>query len=427
MDLERRLISRALYDLNFDAVLSAGVTAEMFGYPDNRTVFRFLERCQRKYGRVTPRMVKEAFPYYTPMVDVKEPLEYCIDGLRKAYQLDILSEAGNLISDALDAKDPELAQKLMAEAVRTSTDAVPEPRTVNINDVVGDYLEMFLSRGKNGPGLIGIPTGFTTMNNVTLGFQASQLVTVAGLAGAGKSTLLMLMAQHIQAAGKIPFFMSFEMSEEEQVARYLAMGAGLSYNALVSGKVSDDQEAAVRAFSEEVKKQCVFSLCTDIARSSTVSGLEKSLGDRLPDIALVDGVYLMRDDETKMRGSDSKAMTNITRDLKQMAQRLEIPVVISTQALPSKTTKVSRNSEHRRLDMYSPGYTSSFAQDSDVLFGLEKDERNQTERLLRILKARHSSNSSIWIQWDWRRGRFGKELRVEDGEYEVEDEEEDEP
>lgn len=421
MDNERRLISRALYDTDIDTVLAAGVSPEMFGYPDNRAVFVYMQRCRRAYGRPpTPRMVKAEFPYYQLLSHVEEPLAYCIEEVQKAYRLDIVSEYGDRISDAIDDGDPTRAAQLMAEASRAAGD-VNQTHDIEIHNVLEQYIEMFLGRA-NGSGLIGLPTGFETINNATLGFQPSQLVTIAGLAGAGKSTLLMLMAKHIQDAGFSPYFMSFEMSEAEQIGRYIAMGAGVNYRHLVSGRVTDKEKQKIDAYKVKALDSGVFALCTDIARSSTVSGLEAKLRDRKPDVAFIDGVYLMRDEQTKKSGSDWQAMTNITRDLKQMAQRLERPVIVSTQALMSKTSAV-RNSGRRRLDMYSMGYSSSFAQDSDVALALERDEQRDTERLLRITKSRHSANYSVWIAWNWKQSLFGEELRKEEEPYEDDDEE----
>lgn len=424
MDLERRLISRALYDTDIDLALNAGVTGEMFYYPDNRAVFVFMERCRREYGRSpTPRMAKEVFPHYRFIDDVEEPLGWLVAELLKEERLVILSEAGPLISEALDAKDADRAQQLMSEAAQRAALASPNAtKDVNVGDVVKHYIQMFRDRA-TGSGLLGLPTGFPTIDDATLGFQPGQFVTIAGLAGAGKSTLLMKMAQHIQRQGHVPHFVSFEMSEEEQMGRYVAMGVGLNYRRLVSGRLKDDEWVRADRFGEEVAEHSVFALCTDIARTSTVPGLERRLEEMRPSVALIDGVYMMRDPETKKSGADWQAMTNITRGLKQMAQRLEIPVVVSTQALPSKTTK-GRNSTRRQLDMYSPGYSSSFAQDSDVALGLERDDRRPAERLLRITKSRHSANRAVWIEWNWKSGRFGEEREKE--EYDEDDEEDDE-
>lgn len=418
INFERRLISKATYETNYEEVFAAGITAEMFFEPESQKLYRYAEEFYKKYRRSpTPRVIKLEFPDYKLLDEVEEPLGYCIQRVHQDYLQRSLDAAGDRIADALEAKDPAQGFEIMAEVIKSAGSLTPEPAlSVNIADKLEDYLEIWMSRAGKSE-IIGIPTGFRTFNRATLGFQAAQLITVAGLAGAGKSTLLMLMAQHIHKAGHMPYFMSFEMSEEEQVARYAAMGAGLNYNDIVSGriKLDDAKKNAVRTFAAEALERGTFTLCTDIARASTVSGLEVKLREYTPDVCFIDGVYLMHDQQTKKSGADWQAMTNITRDLKQLAQRLEIPIVIATQALVSKTFSKGKGIG-RKLDMYSPGYSSSFAQDSDVMFGLEVDDRKPDQRLVRLMKGRHCPKFAMWIEWDWDEGRFGTEFGVEEGE-----------
>lgn len=423
---ERRLISKAVYSTDFDAVLDAGVTEEMFLDPDGRRAFAFAARFCREYSRSpTPRVMKTELPDYRLLPDVKEPLAYWIDRVRRDWRQHAWDEAGDRMADALEAKDPDRASAIAEETARRTADSGGR-KTVSIADLLDHYWNLWESRAKGESGLIGIDTGFPSVNAATLGWQPSQLITIAGLGGAGKSTLLMLMAREAQRQKRSPYFMSFEMTEEEQIGRYVAMEIGVPYNRLIAGKLEDREKRRFFEARTRIIEAEVFTLCTDILRSATVPGLEAELRRRRrPDVVFVDGVYLMRDPETRKSGADWQAMTNITRDMKQMAQRLEIPVVMSTQALPSKTTR-GQSRTHRKLDMYSAGYSSSFAQDSDVMFGLERDEGKAEERLLRITKARHCAAHSVWIEWSWKTASFGAPLSDPDYEVDEDDEGDDE-
>ena len=125
-----------------------------------------------------------------------------------------------------------------------------------------------------------------------------------------------------------------------------------------------------------------------------------------PDILFVDGVYLMIDQVTG-ESNTPQALTNITRGLKRVAQKLNIPIVISTQTLlwKMKGGKVSAD---------SIGYSSSFFQDSDVILGLEPVEEDDEIRLLKVVQARNCPPSETSITWRWDTGCFHDESKQDD-------------
>ena len=100
-------------------------------------------------------------------------------------------------------------------------------------------------------------------------------------------------------------------------------------------------------------------------------------------------------------------MTNVTRSLKRLATREQLPIIINTQALAWK-------SRGQKISSDSAGYSSSFGQDSDVVLGLEryntKDETSPGSRaswrLLKILASRNSGLDEVEITFDYDTGRI---------------------
>ena len=55
----------------------------------------------------------------------------------------------------------------------------------------------------------------------------------------------------------------------------------------------------------------------------------------------------------------------------------------------------------------SIGYSSSFHQDADVIFGLQREDENVDDtRLLRVIASRNSGLSEVSLMWDWNTGAF---------------------
>ena len=62
----------------------------------------------------------------------------------------------------------------------------------------------------------------------------------------------------------------------------------------------------------------------------------------------------------------------------------------------------------------SIGYSSSFFQDADVLFGLQReDEDIDDTRLLKVLASRNSGPMEVSMLWDWETGQF-REISSDD-------------
>ena len=227
--------------------------------------------------------------------------------------------------------------------------------------------------------------------------QGGQLVTIIASPKTGKSQLLMKLALHAHEKGMSPVFQSFEMSNQEQQQRYDAMKAQISHNRLRRGLLTSPEETRYLKMLEDLEK--VHSLIfTDSVSGSTVSMLSAKVSAYDPDIVFVDGTYLMIDEITG-ESNTPQAITNITRSLKKLAQRLDKPVVISTQTL---LWKMKGNS----LNAGSIGYSSSFYQDSDVILGLENIEDVPDKRLLKIVASRNCGPAEVELMWDWDRGRF---------------------
>jgi hypothetical protein len=75
-----------------------------------------------------------------------------------------------------------------------------------------------------------------------------------------------------------------------------------------------------------------------------------------------------------------------------------VPIIISTQSLPSKTVR-------GKLNMYSGGYASSYAQDSDVLLGMRRLGEYAEIEILAIRSG--VPNTGYW-HVDWVNGEINE-------------------
>ena len=398
-DNEERLISKVIYSREIVPAMEAGIEDNWFFVSENKAVWKFIRQHWTKYEEVpTAVTVKDNFPTYR-LLAVEDSLEYLVDQLidyrKRQHAIEIVQNAADYIaagdhSSAIVEMSKGVAQ-LYEEGVSQSSDL---DLTDNPEQRYQEYLDVKTRDG----GLLGYPTGFRTIDEATAGLQPGQLITIIAPPKTGKSVLAMQIAVNVHERGHVPMFQSFEMTNVEQQHRHDAMRANIAHSRLTRGKLNLDEETRYLESLKRMESMQRFYL-TDSASAMTVSGLQAKIEKIRPQIVFVDGVYLMIDERSGEAGTP-QALTSITRDLKRLAQRYEIPLVVSTQVLLWKMKK-------RQVSADSIGYSSSFFQDSDVILGLQKqDEEDDSSRELRIVASRNSGPASSDLLWDWEGGRF---------------------
>ena len=398
-DNEVRLLSRAVRTRDISVLLEAGVNDDWFFVDENKAVWRFIRQHWTKYQEVpTGVTVLDNFPTYR-LLAVEDNIDYLLDQLieyrKRQSTITVVQDASEAIASgdhntAIAVLNQGVA-KLLDEGSRESTDI---DLTLNAIQRFDEYLNV-----KTRPnGLLGIATGFRTIDQATAGLQPGQLITIIAPPKTGKSVLALQVAVNVHNDGFVPLFQSFEMNNIEQQHRHDAMRSHIAHSRLIRGALTKEEEARYQKVLEDMEGMHKFYL-TDAVSAMTVTGLAAKIDKLRPDIVFVDGVYLMVDEITGEQNSP-QALTNITRGLKQLAMAKKIPIVISTQVLLWKMKK-------RQVSADAIGYSSSFYQDSDVILGLQKqDEEDDTSRELRIVASRNCGPASSDLLWDWEEGKF---------------------
>ena len=295
--------------------------------------------------------------------------------------------------------DHNSAIKIMGQGFATLIDEGSGSATeIDLTKDTTNRYQEYLDIKTRPNGLLGIATGFQVMDMATAGLQPGQLVTIIAPPKTGKSVLAMQMAVNVHNDGFVPMFQSFEMSNLEQQHRHDAMRAHISHGRMVRGALNPSEETRYQKMLTDMEGMHKFYLTESIS-GATVSQLAIKLEKLRPQILFVDGVYLMFDEISQERGTPL-ALKNITQSMKRLAQKYEIPIVQSTQVLSYKMKKGQVTAD-------SIGYSSSFHQDSDVIFALQRqDEEDDSSRLLRIVASRNCGPAEVELLWDWEEGKF---------------------
>jgi hypothetical protein len=399
-DNEYRLLSKVITDRNIIPALEIGVKDDWIVDDDLRRIWKFTREHYSRYREVpTYTTVRENFPNFKAL-KVDDTIDYLIDQM-VAFRRKTLTGAGLAVAvEKLQSNDHETALSEMSKTV-TLVNEQGEVGTHHIDLTKNPLLRFEDYEKAQNSIMLGIPTGFKTIDEATAGLQGGQLITVIAPPKTGKSQIALQTAINIHSSGKVVMFQSFEMNNHEQSQRHDAMRSHLSHNKLRQGKLSKEEEKRYKDMLKLQASEHPFHL-VDAADGLTIDSLLAKADQLKPEVLFIDGVYLMLDQVTG-EANTPQALTNITRGLKRVAQRLNIPVVITTQTLMWKM-------KGGKVTADSIGYSSSFFQDSDVILGLEPIENDDMHRLLKIVQSRNCPPSECSITWSWETGCFHDEV-----------------
>ena len=242
-----------------------------------------------------------------------------------------------------------------------------------------------------------MPTGFPGIDEVLLGLRPEQFIIIGAFQKSFKSTLLLRIAMNVMPVGKV-LFLGFEMSNEEQQDRMVSLGAGVSYTRVEQSELLDEERKQVDQWEYDMLAMADnFVMVTDISSSTTASGVNAQIEQHQPIAVFIDGLYLMDDERGGPKG-EALSLRHVSQDIKRLAQRHRIPIIGTTQALTSKTTR------KLGVTVDSLGFTSAWGQDADVVFGVDRNEDIESEVVLKVIASRRSAKTEIRMIVDYSRG-----------------------
>lgn len=393
---EQLLISKVLLVSDIDTPIKLGIKADHLS-SDWAEIWKWILEFFRTHGSVPSERVFHNEFADLPLVDPeRETFSNLVDEILNAYRQRLLVET---ISDAmptLNSGDTQEALKTLTSGIQKATVDTVKMRDIDIVQNWEQRISRYEQLKATPNALRGIPTGFMGLDRITFGLRPQQFIVFAGEPKRGKSLFALILANSAHVHGKKPLFVSFEMSIEEQEARYDALIAKVPYHRILSGDLSNKEFERIRVELRRRKNMQPFIFSEDTSSLTTVSALSGKVREFSPDVLFVDGVYLMDDEEGEPKGSP-QALTNITRSLKRLAQTLDIPVVATTQVLSWKLN----NKKTRAVTADAIGYTSSFAQDADLILGVERHPDFDDQAIIRVVLARSAPTGMVHVKWDW--------------------------
>jgi len=278
-----------------------------------------------------------------------------------------------------------LAQEANTLAKASITDStVPVPAKVSMPAAL-EYLREVES-GKHKPKSWA---GIKCLDRLIQGFEAGDVVIVAGRPGMGKTALAVNIASNNLRQDVPVLFFSFEMTERQILTRLIGCWGRVSVNNL-HGHYGKETIERVEECAQELAQKPFY---VAQAMKPTLESVEGVLDQHRakygpPGLVVVDYLQLMG----TMRKSDNRnqEISYISRGLKTLAMRMEVPIMVLSQLRRPGQGDTMKNPQLHHLR--DSGAIEADA-DAVVLIGFETFKERGTEMILNlnVAKNRHAS------------------------------------
>ena len=279
--------------------------------------------------------------------------------------------------------------------------------TRSVREVITDTIENIMANQNRTDGLSGVPSGYTGIDTVTLGWQASDLIIIAARPSMGKTAFVLTMARNMTVDHKVPVaFFSIEMSSEQLVKRLMISETGLAPEKIKGGRKLQEYELAqmqtrLAALTEApLYIDDTPSLGINEFRSKA-RRLVASAGIKL---IIIDYLQLMSG-PSELRGMREQEVAAISRSLKATAKELNVPII----ALSQLSRAVETRGGNKRPQLSDLRESGAIEQDADIVMFIHRpdyyglDEDPSQAGLAEIIIAKHRNGEVKDVQMRFRK------------------------
>ena len=350
VDVEEAVLGALLIEPNAVPDVLDSLTADCFYKDAHRKIFSAIARLSAAHDPVDIYTVSEELkktgaleeiggPYYLSLLSSKvgaaAHVDYHVKILMQKYiQRELITISAEIQRDSFDDGLPvddllDTAQQRLFNLAEKNMKRETQP----VQDVIKEAVMEIEANQERTDGLSGVPSGYTGIDRVTLGWQASDLVIIAARPAMGKTAFVLTMARNMTVDHRIPVaFFSLEMSSKQLVKRLLVSETGLSSEKIRGGKKLHDYELI--QLHERIKDLASAPLYIDDTPSLSIYEL-RSKARRLVrnagvKLIIIDYLQLMTG-PPELRGMREQEVSNISRSLKAIAKELDIPVIALSQ------------------------------------------------------------------------------------------------
>lgn len=302
------------------------------------------------------------------------------------------------VNDAVDTFD-KVDNTL--NLVREFTDEIEIKKTKSKDEVIEDLVTDIQQRAVTG--FSGLKTGISELDASLGGLGKGDLIIIAGRPAMGKTSLALSMARRMSASGLQGLFFSLEMKKESIYTKLIAIDGKIKTANLFRGTLSMMEETKLLTSKESIKSLPLEIIDDSFSLSKIISDCFSHKQMYGLDFVMVDYLQLM---EVQGKGTREQEVSHISRQLKMLAMKLDIPVIALSQLSRSVETR-GGDKKPQLSDLRESG---SIEQDASIVgfcyrpayYELKNEEGNIEHDVAYVIlaKNRNGKTGGIKLNYD---------------------------
>ena len=340
---------------------------------------------------------------------------------RKSLARQLIKFASEIEAQAFDetADIEEVMQRAEGNLFELSQKNIKQDFS-QIHPIVSEAVTKMEQAANRPEGLSGLPTGFHKLDQMTSGWQNSDLVILAARPAMGKTAFALSMCKNMAVNYGTPVaIFSLEMSNLQLANRLIQNECEISGEKIKSGRLSTEEWTQLNSRIERLKRAPIF---VDDTPSLSVfefrTKARRLVKDHGVKIIMIDYLQLMN--ATGMQfGSREQEVSTISRSLKGLAKELNIPIIALSQLNRGVESRAGDDKRPQLADLRESG---AIEQDADMVCFIHRPEYykiyedakgNDLRGLAEIIIAKHRSGAVGDVRLKFR-GEFVRFQNIED-------------
>jgi replicative DNA helicase len=313
----------------------------------------------------------------------------------KAITRNLISAASEVLTEAYS--NSVTANKLIEFAetkIFEISNNQASSQTVELRDVITSTMDRVAQRSESRMAVTGVGSGYVDLDEMTGGFQGSQLIILAARPSMGKTAFALNILDNVAINLQKPvLFFSLEMGQNELGERLLAARGRVEGHKLRTGHHLGTKEMAKIGEAYEVLRSAPVFIDDSPSRSVVqIAANARRLHSKNDGLGLVLIDYIQLIEQEDSRESRQEHIAKVSRRLKTLARELNIPVIALSQLNRGVETR-----EDRRPRMADLRESGAIEQDADIILLLHRPEYydpNDSPGVAEVIIAKNRSGAT---------------------------------
>lgn len=341
---------------------------------------------------VISKRIVDSTGFVANCMDVCPTLTNAESHAREIHKRAQMRNLNNLVTEKLFCVEGQDPQALAAD-IATVCQSFLATGTTNRYSTMTEAVTKVYNRVTSTEKVERIDTGFAKLDSMLKGLPKGSLTFIGARPAVGKSAFALSIAEYAAKVCGTTMLYSLEMTDDENAERLIAKHSGIEMDKLIDCKLDRQESTALINTCGSLSKIPLYIFDNPNAKPSDVRKDYHALKN--VKLIIVDYIGLM-DSDKKFRDNRNLELGAISRDLKNLAKELDIPIICLSQLNREK----GENEEPKLRDLRDSGELEQNASKVMFLWEIEAFDDGTKHVGVSVAKNRRGRLGAVKMQFN---------------------------